>query len=343
MKKQLKVHGLVASILLISAFVLSPLLSYGQTSLPDFVAGIDINPTGDKLAVGLGFIDCNASEESYSIEILQLNTLEHLQTLREPRCIHYPVWSPSGQMLASSGGDGRVFVWDTNTGNLVSDGNAVMTMGTSSLSWSADETRLAGIIGGAYAVDFNDVQTGERLPAIGTVDAVYNVRFHPIDPNILATGEGDGKIRLWTLDGQLQDSFVVSNKHVKAVFWNSDGSQLLAYTANRLHILDSTNRTIIRQIDFQIENNDPTIGLTSLYWSRDNRLIAVGSSSGRISIWDASNGSLVYEFESAVRYVQVVIVDGSQNNYDVFYAGLSNNPHNLIQHIHISLTHETSS
>ena len=112
-------------------------------------------------------------------------------------------FSPDGSMLATTSDDGKVRLWDVETGAVIHTIRLAkyggITSDIESISFSADGRMLAGA-GGTFGEPARvwDTSTGELKrvfpPAAGRVESVA---FSPADGKLLATGSSGGTVFLW--------------------------------------------------------------------------------------------------------------------------------------------------
>ncbi|MEM7475594.1 MAG: LpqB family beta-propeller domain-containing protein [Planctomycetota bacterium] len=163
-------------------------------------------------------------------------------------------FSQNGIYIASGSDDNTVRLWNATTGEQqrVLRGHEESV---TSISFSPDGSK---VVSGSkdQLVKLWDVATGERLADLaGHKDEVTRVRFSP-DGSRVASVSKDGTLKIWNLQGEL-----VLN--------------------NQVHEGDGNGGF-----------DSYEFGLTSVAWSLDAAVIAVGDRNYNVTVWDALSGEL---------------------------------------------------
>jgi WD40 repeat protein len=188
--------------------------------------------------------------------------------------ISMALWSPDGNIIASSFVGNGVELWDARTGQRVepyfggstfdwnpngtqvvvgslydtliyitdvTSGEDVMTFSSApdviyALDWSANGNYIAGVSGSENAIVW-DATTGEILFSL-IVPELSDVVWSP-DSQILATSSYDGMIRIWDVNTGNLVQTVTNSGRLLNVAWSPDGRQL-AYRDrdSQLEIID---------------------------------------------------------------------------------------------------------
>jgi RNA polymerase sigma factor (sigma-70 family) len=172
------------------------------------------------------------------------------------------------------------------------------------LAFSADGARLAAMMYRQNTARVWDL-TREGEPLVLKHTEGYGVSFHP-DGKTLVTGGWDRKLRLWgAADGKLRKELTVTlpnsiapdpsgvsnDTRLMAVTYSPDGSRIAGFDLGyRLWLWDADTlkvRAVTNTEDIPREN--------TLAFSPDGLWVALGGCPGRVRVWDAWSGQLVWD------------------------------------------------
>jgi len=200
-------------------------------------------------------------------------------------------WSPDGSMFATTGKDGVLRIWDTETRaelHTISAHpafDAGFFLGVRELAWSSDGSRIA-TAGLDKTAKVWEVATGKEIITFsGHSDEVWSVSWSA-DGLWVASASKDGTVKIWNAKTG-KEKFTLSNHTgpVKRVAWSPDGKHIA--TAGD----DGTARLWDGETgEEQIVLSGHTIGVWSVAWSPDGRRLATASEDGTVRVWDAETG-----------------------------------------------------
>ena len=173
----------------------------------------------------------------------------------ENSCLSF---SPNSQILASSGGDGLINLWDMKTGNLI------ITI--------KDSTWNLGLLKDAYFGMKNSYKVGIAINK--------SISFNPQE-SILASGGWDNLIKLWNpKNGQLIKTLSGHQDAINSIAFSPDG-QLLASGSNdnTVKIWDVQTGEILYSL------NEHTGYVNCVAFSPDGQVLASASNDQTIKIW----------------------------------------------------------
>ncbi|MBX5449408.1 WD40 repeat domain-containing serine/threonine protein kinase [Thermogemmatispora sp.] len=212
--------------------------------------------------------------------------------------IYAVAWSPDGQLIASSGADGSVQIWEALSGRLLQlcQGHRGPIYG---LAWSPDGQCLASA-GRDGTVRLWSLSSGKELTSYqGHTSYVYGVAWSP-DGQALASASDDGTVHVWTAANPGENSVYRAHHHsVKAVAWSPDGQRLASGGGDCT--LRIWPRPTTRGRSFftswllarkQVNCHGQQRRIDAIAWSRDGRYIAVARAGGQVEIWESQHGKL---------------------------------------------------
>jgi len=156
-------------------------------------------------------------------------------------------------------------------------------------------------------VSFLDLRSGKVTPGRGfEAGGVDQLSFTP-DGNTLVTSGEDGNTLLWDVPTHtVRESFVGHAGPIHGQAMSADGSTF--YTGSfDTNVLgwDLTGRRSFPP-SFPAIETDPSVGAWTLAISPDSRTIAVGSTTGKVAIWDAKTLRPEETFQATPGFVSAV-------------------------------------
>jgi WD40 repeat protein len=223
--------------------------------------------------------------------------------LRHRQQITAVAYSPDGSLLASSGWDEVIHLWDANTGESVRELTDPRRDSNLAIAFSPDGTKLAST-SGSGSVRLWEVKSGRKLLDIkGHKDRAFGLVFAP-DGWSFASAGYDGMVRLWdaTTGAELRtfSSGVRCSENSQPLAFSPDGRTLAAGLGGTIWLWDvktGEQRLVIRKahgeavLSLAFLNKDTLI-------SGGHRYVDAGKVDGQRSVrgvgelrfWDAASG-----------------------------------------------------
>ncbi|MEM8504638.1 MAG: hypothetical protein AAF716_15955, partial [Cyanobacteria bacterium P01_D01_bin.1] len=158
------------------------------------------------LSVAAGVASPLVASGSYdnTVKLWNRNNSEDVRSLPHEGRVNDLVFTTDTQRLVTGSGSGNINLWDVPSGDLVTtlSGNSGRI---TSVALSLDDTVLA-IGSGDGAIKTWILESGNEAVDPNTIEAigpkVNALAFHPIDPNLLFSGDQEGIVRVWNLARQ---------------------------------------------------------------------------------------------------------------------------------------------
>jgi WD40 repeat protein len=206
-------------------------------------------------------------------------------------------WSSDGRLLASSGLDNAVQVWDATTETVVQTLRDPNHFDTSffGIEWSPDGRFLAG---GSYQQEVQvwEVSTGtRRWVGRGQPTTIRRVAWSP-DGRRLASCGYDGSVILWEPSDGTQLSRLQGHRGmVMCVAWSPDGRRLASGGGGR-----GSGELFVWDARSGAHSGEPLYALSelsevvyALAWSPTGTMLISGDSDGMLRWWDFERGKCV--------------------------------------------------
>ena len=248
----------------------------------DIFTSIDWSPDGQFIASG----------SARQVTIWEVAPVPSQSTLRGHReTVQGVAWSPDGLLVASAGNDGRVGLWNPNTGvclEMLQDPDAVDTLFLS-VAWSSDGRLLAcgSFMRGVQVWDI-PAHTRRWVGQTPQPTRIHSVAWSPDGTQVVGAG-WDGSLYLWDArDGILLRQMKGHTWGVMSVVWSPDGKWLASAGGGReygeLIVWQTQSGAPVRIL---AEHPWATFAVA---WSPDGKRLVSGGSDGMLCWWEAGSG-----------------------------------------------------
>ena len=223
-------------------------------------------------------------------------------------------FSPDEKLLASSGADNIVKLWDMTTGKELFTLRGHLAAVTS-VCFSPDGARL--VSGAGNVVKIWDVTTGKELASLpGHTAQVTSVAFSP-DAVHVASGSEDKTVRVEQSDRADRMLFQKHDDAVASVAFDQDGQKLASLGQTQLLVWQPLTGLVVHSL----RSSGRTVSVA--FGSKGNRLAAAvnfppqpdeARPAGQVTVWDLDVPKVIFSTkQSAVTVSQVAFSpDGSK-------------------------------
>ncbi len=195
--------------------------------------------------------------------------------------IHVVAWSSDGHYIALGGENKFVNIWDTEQARIIQ--NIPYPHPVRMLKWSHNGMKIV-VVSQLGTAEVFDRYSGQSIHSINTENAILSIAWSPDDLH-LVTGESDNLIYIWRTDEDYYiDKLIGHQDDVVDVGWSPDGKSIVSASLDntvRFWFFDKSNKPLVLNIE------SPA---SKVVWSDDGQWLAAGDKSGRLYIWEKSEG-----------------------------------------------------
>lgn len=254
--------------------------------------------SADGTLLATGGEDIFMRGDDTSIRLWDTATARPIKSLvGHPGGVVYVAFSPDAKLLASSGRDGVINLWDIASGKSLQQ--LADQQAANALAFSADGKLFAS---GSYdkRIRLWDVTTGKEIRTLeGHRSGISGLVFNS-DARLLISGSADGTVRIWeTATGKEVRVLEGHRKGITGIALTPDGQTLASGSYDStLKLWDMTSGKELRSLADAPGAIDFVSALTPAGFSSDGKtLVTFGGDSGfGLRLWETATGKDVGKF-----------------------------------------------
>ncbi|MHA1995123.1 MAG: serine hydrolase [Candidatus Hodarchaeales archaeon] len=246
------------------------------------------------------------------------NNFGNLTSHDEP--VYSVAFSPDEKVLASSGGDGSIHLWNISDGTIISKLQShfydVITV-----DFSSNGKTLASAGRFDKKVNIWDIPSKKLVKTWNHTFTGRNLAFSPINNNILAIPKNNSVIIKNITTGVIVQTLIGHTGLVTSIAFSPDGSLIASgSTDNTVKLWNVSSGVEVRT--FSGHSDD----IHTLAFSANAQIIATGGKDSKIIVWDVSTGGALQTLishEGAVNSLEfypldpaIIVSGGGSVTYD---------------------------
>jgi WD40 repeat protein len=221
--------------------------------------------------------------------------------------IKFLSFSPDGRWIVAPMVDRKIGVWDVATATLA----RTVAGGGDCVAFDSTGKWLATTNGGNI-VNIWDPATGKLLKTFDAQAGVFSMAFAPGNPfppyngtpqrpTVLATGGGDGAVRLWDGEnGKLLQTLTGHRGWVSSLAFTSYDLAALGYEDGELRVWSIPSG--------ELEHIISAPATSIVFFGTDNYMLTAGTGDGTVRFWDAHTGAELRPLQAHTQQVNSVAI-----------------------------------
>jgi WD40 repeat protein len=198
-------------------------------------------------------------------------------------------WSPDGSKIAAGGYDGKVYLWDSATQQLLS----TFTINTQpsaveNIIWKSDSTQIA-VMQGKDAITLWNVANGQIVRTLlgqGS-SGFFSVLWSSDGTKLVTIGWDRKTLQLWDSTTGQELKKIIHGDRIYSIEWDVTSSQIIIGLSNKMEILNLT-----LQVQGAPLANSDEAPFTRLAW-RNHLLLTIQQNGNEVILWDTDSRQVV--------------------------------------------------
>ncbi|MBF0472895.1 MAG: WD40 repeat domain-containing protein [Nitrospirae bacterium] len=207
----------------------------------------------------------------------------HKTILGHSGSVEKVIFSPDGKIIASTGADKTIKIWDVSSGNIISTIKDAHNDCINSIAFSPDGKNLVSG-GNDYLLKLWDVESGKLIKILGSHTSWVTDAAYSPDGKMIASGSSDKTIKLWdTKTGILFKTLIGHDKAVTSISFSPDGRYLASGSFDMtIKIWDTLKGKNITTLKQHIDEID------CVTYSHDGKYLVSSGRDNKLIVWETS-------------------------------------------------------